>query len=160
MQAKRSACCVRGQVATEFFLYTAVFMIVAIAAFVVIDQTQRSEIPVRENTIAQETGRFFQSSIEMSIRAGEGFTYNYTFPRTVLGNPYNLTFSKQNNLMVLDWRGSYGAYSQAYDLPTYTYIFAGIKPDSDPYVFESTSGGSSLTLFNDGATLTITHGDS
>ena len=141
-------------------------MIVAIAAFVVIDQTQRIEIPLRENAIAQDTGRFFQSSIELSIRAGEGFTYNYTFPRTILGSPYTLKFSPKNSIMVLDWQGRYGNYSQAYDLPGYDYSYmgmtkvAGTPSNPDIFMFDSSSLGSSITLFNNGSTLMITHGDS
>jgi len=158
----------KAQVATEFFMYTAVFMFVVIAAFVIVNQIQSTEIPLRENTIAKSTGEFFVSAITLSVKAGQGFTYNYTFPKTILDNPYTLSFAPKNSIMVLDWEGRYGKFSQSYNLPPYNYSF--VDPGGadncivqDPtavgivYIFNSSKCSSSLTLYNDGEKLVILH---
>lgn len=158
----------RGQVATEFFLYTAVFMFVVIAAFFVVNQLQSTEIPIRENTVAKETGEFFSGSIALAVRGGTGFTYNYTFPRTVLGKPYRLSFSNDSKIMILDWQGRYGSFSQSYNLPPYDYYFPltrencidkGIQTVGEVYIFNSSKTGclNVLTLYNDGSKLTVIH---
>lgn len=161
----------RGQVATEFFLYTAVFMFVVIAAFFVVNSIQSTEIPLRENTIAKETGEFFSGSIALAVRAGKGFTYNYTFPRTVLGKPYTLSFSNDSKIMILDWRGRYGSFSQSYNLPPYNYYFPLTKSNcidkdvksvqtvGDVYILNSSKSNclNVLTLYNDGSRLTVIH---
>lgn len=164
----------KAQVATEFFMYTAVFMFVVIAAFFVVNQVQSTEIPVRENTIAKETGEFFASSITLAVKGGKGFTYKYTFPTTVLGKPYTLRFSDTEDIMVLDWEGRYGKYSQSYSLPGYDYDFPDkygnnldncIRQDPNAigvvYLFESSKSGCEnvLTLQNDGSTLMVIHNE-
>jgi hypothetical protein len=163
----------RGQVATEFFLYVSVFMFMAIAAYFVISTVESSEIPQTEGTIAMDTGQVFASSIAMAVQNGNGFTYNYTFPRTIMQTPYNLTFSPAKHVMVLDWQGSYGNFSQFYTLPDYIYIFPALggcikEAPSTPetagivYVFDSSAPGCSdiLTLSNDGTQLSIYNGAS
>jgi len=152
----------RGQVATEFFIYTSIFMFVAIAAFFVVNSVQSTEIPLRENTVAKETGDFFASSLTLAVKGGSGFTYNYTYPRTILGIPYNLTFSRDNSVMILDWAGRYGVYSQAYPLPPYNYQYgSGMAADANGnHMFNSADDGGVLTLYNDGENLTISHGGS
>ena len=159
----------RGQVATEFFIYTAVFMFVVIAAFFVVNQVQSVDIPLRENTIARDTGEFFSNAISLAVRGGAGFTYNYTFPTTILGNPYTLSFSNDKKVMVLDWVGRYGTYSQSYNLPSYEYDFKiqnnCIRQVSQGvigtvYLFNSSDPACSgtLTLGNNGTSLKIFHG--
>ena len=161
----------RGQVATEFFLYVAVFMFMAIAAFFIINAVQSSEIPRTEATIAKDTGELFASSITMAVKNGNGFTYNYSFPRTILGNPYSLSFSTANGnyFMVLDWEGRYGNFSESYSIPDYNYTFPlaeeCIVPSTEApgvFVFESSKAGCSdmLMLRNDGSNLTVVNGAS
>ncbi len=170
--ARRSAASrnLQGQVATEFFLYVSVFMFMAIAAFFIINAVQSSEIPRTEGTIAKDTGNLFASSITMAVKNGNGFTYEYTFPRTILDGPYTLSFSTENgnHFMVLDWEGRYGNFSESYDLPGYRYKFPPggcIDPSAqtpDVFVFQSSRQGCSdtLTLSNDGENLTIVNGAS
>jgi hypothetical protein len=149
----------RGQVATEFFIYTTIFMFVAIAAFFVVNNIQSTDIPLRENTVAKEAGDFFASSIALAVKGGPGFTYNYTFSRTILDTPYNLTFTNDNREVILDWAGSYGTFSQGYPLPPYNYSYSGLASDSGGnHIFRSDEGNNVLTLYNDGETLTISHG--
>jgi len=158
----------KAQVATEFFMYTAVFMFVVIAAFVIVNQIQSTEIPVRENIIAKSTGEFFVSAITLSVKAGQGFTYNYTFPKTILDKSYTLRFAPDKYVMILDWEGRYGIFSQSYPLPPYKYDFedpdkciiqdvAAVSSAGTVYLFDSSKCSSSLTLYNDGEKLVISH---
>lgn len=157
----------RGQVATEFLMYTTVFMFVAVAAFVVVNQVMRTEIPSRENAIAKDTGDIFITSISLAVRSGDGFTYNYTFPRTILGRPYTLSFQPDKGNVILDWAGSYGNFSQSYPLPQYTYsIVTGncmeskrTVDDTDYYIFNSTKCSNVLSLSNSGGILTVIHNE-
>ena len=161
----------KAQVATEFFMYTSVFMFVVIAAFVVVNQMQSTEIPQRENLIAKDTGELFSSAFNLAVKGGFGFTYNYTFPKTILGTPYSLSFSPEKQVMILDWEGRYGPFSQSYLLPGYEYVFpnagdkskqciseytaSGVK--GKVYILNSTECSNVLTLYNDGEKLMVIH---
>ena len=161
----------RGQVATEFFMYTAVFMFVVIAAFVVVNQMQSTEIPQRENLIAKDTGEFFSNAFNLAVKGGFGFTYNYTFPKTILGTPYSLSFSPKKQVMILDWVGRYGPFSQSYLLPGYKYEFPNTGDKTKQciseysssvaggkvYIFNSSECSNVLTLYNDGEKLMVIH---
>ena len=157
----------RGQVATEFLMYTTVFMFVAVAAFVVVNQVMRTEIPSRENIIAKDTGDIFITSISLAVRSGDGFTYRYTFPRTILGRPYTLSFQRDTHSMILDWEGSYGNFSQSYSLPPYSYDFVTGNCMEDKtaddgttyYVFNSTKCSNILTMSNSDNRLTVIHNE-
>ena len=135
-------------------------MFIVIIAFFVVNRVQSTEIPLRENTLARETGEFFASTITLAVKGGVGFSYNYAFPRTILGNPYRLSFSSNNKVMILDWSGRYGNYSQSYSLPPYPqYAFGGCITDvSGVHVFDSSLGSDVLKLNNNGDTLLISHG--
>ncbi len=113
----------KGQSATEFFLYLTLFMFVVIAAFVVINYMQSSEIPVQKNRIAKETGEGFASVVMLAVRAGPGFSYEYYFPKTIYGAPYNLSFSE--NGAIMEWENEYGQFSYYFALPAFTYDYRG-----------------------------------
>jgi len=158
----------KAQVATEFFLYTSVFLFLVIAAFFIVSQVQATEIPLRENTLAKETGDFFSSSILLAVKGGNGFTYDYSFPRTILGRPYTMTFAPDDDLMILDWEGRYGNFSQSYTLPDFPYDLTGypatncIQPagsssTSSLYIFNSSSCSNVLKLQNVGSKLMVIH---
>jgi hypothetical protein len=147
----------RGQVATEFLLYTAVFMFVAVAAFIVISDVQRSEIPLQQNTIAKETGASFVNILTLAVKGGEGFSYSYTFPRTILGISYTIDLTKltsPSKSMMLEWPGSYESFSYQYGLPNYNYKLNGTCLGS--HVLNSSACSDVLKLDNDGENLTIT----
>jgi hypothetical protein len=142
-------------VAAEFMLYTAVFMFIAVAAFIVVNDLQRSEVPAQENLLAKETGQGFVTVLTLAVKAGKGFAYNYTFPKTLFGLPYqlylgNLTYG---NFMVLDWEGSYGNFSYQYDVPAYNYTLSGTCITGDR--LNSSACSNVLMLYNDGENLTL-----
>ncbi len=147
----------RGQVATEFMLYTAVFMFVAVAAFVVVSDLQRSEIPLQQNSLAKETGDGFVSVLTLAVKGGTGFSYNYTFPRTLFGRPYLIDMNKlslANSALTIDWNGDYGPFAYEYNVPTYHYFVGGGCISGG--ILNSSSCSNVLMLNNDGQNLTIT----
>lgn len=146
----------RAQVAAEFLLYTAVFMLVAVAAFLAVSAFQGSEIPLQQNRLAVETGEGFVNAITLAVKAGSGFSYNYTFPKTVFGTSYVLHLDNltAGNYMTMDWNGSYGPFSYQYDVPVYAYNLSGdCLADSK---LLSSDCSNTLLLYNDGENLTIT----
>ena len=147
----------RGQVATEFMLYTAVFMFIAIAAFVVVSDLQSSEVPFHQNTVAKETGDSFVSVLTLAVKAGEGFSYNYTFPRTIFGKPYRMDMRGLNDaskFMFIEWTGDYGNFSYQYSMPVYEYKVEGSCLTGE--VLDSSHCSNMLMINNDGENLTIT----
>ena len=165
----------KGQVATEFLLYSVVFLFMAITAFLIVNQIQRTEIPARENAIAKETGQDFANVISLSIKAGEGFTYNYTFPRVLFlaasnsGLPYRIYFQPGGSYnMIMEWPGSYGNFSRSYPLPVYGYEYVedgscimleeGEEVAGDETYYLDSSGCSGLILSNEGRVLTVRGG--
>ncbi|MBU1165369.1 hypothetical protein KKF81_00355 [Candidatus Micrarchaeota archaeon] len=145
----------RAQVATEFMLYTTVFMFVAVIAFVIILQMQQAELPLQQNTVAKSTGAGFVNVIILSVKGGEGFSYNYTFPKTLFGRPYTIDFSHlaSDKYLIIDWAGEYGNFSYAYSVPAYDYRIRGVCIASDGLVSNECSNV--LTLNNNGDILTI-----
>jgi len=148
----------RGQVATEFMLYTAVFMIIAIGAFLVVNHLQTTEIPLQQNTVAKEIGEGFATTFTLSVKGGEGFSYNYTFPRNIFGRPYKFYFVNLNedSNIIMEWEGEYGNFSYSYGVPAYNYHVKGCVGDN---VFESNKCSNVLMFDNDGETLTISQVD-
>ncbi|MDD5339926.1 MAG: hypothetical protein PHV13_01615 [Candidatus ainarchaeum sp.] len=150
----------RGQVAAEFMLYTAVFMFVVIASFVVISQLQGSEIPLRQNTVAEETGEGFASILTLAVKGGEGFTYSYAFPKTIFGLPYVIDLNELaygKDTFIMEWAGPYGNFSYSYAVPAYDYRIAGTCLSGNRLLSNQCSNV--LVLNNDGKKLTITQGE-
>ena len=154
--ASRSAGNLRGQVATEFLLYTAVFMFVAVAAFIVLNDVQSSELPLQQNKVAKETGDGFVNTLTLAIKGGEGFSYNYSFPRTVLGIPYKIDLrglESGQGFIMMEWPGSFANFTYRYSMPRYKYKFEGACLDARVLISDACSN--TLTLYNDGENLTI-----
>lgn len=143
-----------GQVSTEFFMYVIIFMMVVIAAFIMINYMQNTEIPAQQNRIARFTGEEFANVITLAVKGGVGFTYNYTFPRTVMGMPYSITFEpNEANVIIMEWNGAYGNFSYSYNIPAYGYEYDGCVFDKK---LVSNQCSNVLTLSNDGRKLKIT----
>jgi len=147
----------RGQAATEFLLYTAVFMLIAIAAFVVVSDLQTSEVPLQQNIVAKETGDGFVTALTLAVKGGEGFSYNYSFPQTIFARPYVIDMSglgAQNSSIIIEYVGDYANFSYMYDVPKYNYRLSGSCMAGS--ALDSTACSNVLMLFNDGENLTIT----
>ena len=147
----------RGQVATEFMLYTAIFMLIAIGSFVVVSDLQSAEIPLQQNKVAQEAGEGFVTAITLAVKGGEGFSYNYTFPKTIFARPYQIEMSginAANSTIIITYSGEYSEFSYQYDLPKYRYVLAGGCLTGSK--LSSNECSNTLMLNNDGENLTIT----
>lgn len=137
-------------------LYTAVFMFVAVAAFIVISDIQRNEIPLQQNGLAKETGEGFVSALTLSVKGGTGFSYNYTFPRTLFGRPYTIDLRNLDNpssTILLSWVSDYGPFAYQYDVPNYHYRIGGGCISGG--LLNSSGCNNVLMLNNDGENLTI-----
>ncbi len=146
-----------GQAATEFLLYTAVFMLIAIAAFVVVSDLQTSEVPLQQNIVAKETGDGFVTALTLAVKGGTGFSYNYSFPKTIFARPYRMDLaglSAQNSSIIIDFVGDYANFSYQYDVPKYSYRLSGSCLTGSS--LDSTACSNVLMLNNDGENLTIT----
>jgi hypothetical protein len=138
-------------------LYTAVFMFVAMASFVVVNDLQTAEVPLQQNTVAREVGDGFVNVITLSVKGGEGFSYNYSFPRTIFGRPYRMDMrglGSAKSVILLEWEGDYGNFSYLYDVPNYRYRVEGGCMSGD--ILNSSACSNVLMLSNDGENLTIT----
>jgi hypothetical protein len=134
-------------------LYTTVFMFVAIAAFVVVHSLQSTEIPLQQNTVAREIGDSFATAFTLAVKGGPGFSYNYTYPKTIFNLPYKLTLRPGgNDVFILDWAGAYGNFSYQYDVPAYGYSLQGCVADGE---LVSDECENMLRLSNNGSVLTI-----
>lgn len=160
----------RGQAATEFMLYTTVFLFVVIAAFVVVNHVQSTEIPIRENEMARETGEGFAHVLTLAVKGGENFSYNYVFPKRLfsasnrIGTPYKIYFlTDDNHSMIMEWAGSYGDFSYSYRLPPYDYWYSAdghclVEVGSPPVVYLNSSACSQINLRNQDGVLHISMG--
>jgi hypothetical protein len=138
-------------------LYTAVFMLIAIAAFIVVSDLQTSEVPLQQNTVAKETGDGFVTALTLAVKGGPGFSYNYSFPKTIFARPYRMDFSNlaaQNSSIIIDYIGDYANFSYQYDVPKYNYRISGSCISGS--ALDSTACSNTLMLTNDGENLTIT----
>jgi hypothetical protein len=137
-------------------LYTTVFMFMVVAAFVVVNQVQGSEIPLSENTVAKETGNGFANVLTLAVKGGEGFQYMYTFPKNLFGLPYVIDMSgtASKDTFIIDWAGQYGNFSYEYPVPAYDYAISGSCIAGGQLTSDKCSNV--LLLNNNGSTLTIT----
>ncbi len=146
----------KGQVSTEFFLYVTVFMFVAISAFILVNYLQTTEIPAQHSKMVKIAGDEFSNAITLAVKGGTGFTYNYTFPRTLMGIPYSVYFEPSgSNNIIMEWPGPYGNFSYSYVIPAYDYDYAGDSGCVTDGILVSNECKNVITLSNDGSTLTI-----
>jgi len=147
----------RGQVATEFMLYTGVFMFMTVAAFIVVSHMIRNEVPLQQNIVAKETGQNLADVVTLSVKGGEGFSYKYIFPRQIYKNPYKVYLTNlDEGFMMIDWQGEYGNFSYQYDVPYYENYEIVDNGCITAEILESDSSCSNVLLLNnDGNTLTI-----
>lgn len=145
----------KGQAATEFLLYTGVFMFMVIAAFAALSFVEASEIPAKEALVARTTGDGIVDSINLAVGAGRGYNSTVIFPRVILGRPFTLSFVEKNgNFVILDWQSSGGQVSQSYTLAGYRYTYEGCVSGLRPNV-TSNKCRNSLNLYNNGTHLII-----
>lgn len=141
-------------------VYTTIFMFVAVAAFVVVNEMQASEVPLQQNILAKDTGQTFVSTITLAIKGGQGFSYNFTFPKTIFGHPYTIDMRNMNGqkpAMLIEWDGDYGNFSYQYYVPAFRYSFSGdCLNGANGNILTSDQCSNMLMLANDGESITLT----
>lgn len=148
----------RGQVATEFFIYAGVFLIVVIAAAGIVQFTQSSEVASMEYKVVKESGYAFSDSINLAARGGKGFNYTLAFPPNLLGYPYNIYFGNADKGVVfIHWAGPQGNMSYAYNTaPSAMEFHICNSGGAASGVLVSNAGASEVSIYNDGSKLQIT----
>lgn len=111
----------KGQVAIEFLMYAGLFMIIAIAAYVLTSFTERGEVSIRESQLVNAFGYKFASAPTIAYKGGEGFTYDISFPKKLEGNDYNVTYicngaygGEMSCYIQFGWMGTYQEFVYPY----------------------------------------------
>jgi uncharacterized protein (UPF0333 family) len=145
----------RGQVAVEFLLYSSLFIFIVISAFVSLSFIQNSELPARESSLVKEMGSSFASAINLAAEGGEGFSYNYTFPQTLLGRDYEIAFDDKEHRMAITWQNGVDSFTYRYPMAAYAYKFEGSAGCVSDKKLLSSECKNVLKFYNDGTTVTI-----
>jgi hypothetical protein len=118
---RESARCVaehqRGQAAVEFFTYVGFFLLVFVGASFLFIQQQGQELKRNEFLFAKEIGSQFADDINFALASGDGFSGNFTCPKTIMDRQYNVTFTS-SGFAYVSWNGTGGEATYAYALNT------------------------------------------
>ncbi len=97
----------KGQVATEFFVYSSVFLIVVLSAYSVIFFVQNIEKSNMDLLYVKSFGENFAVHINTAMNAQEGFNYTMKFDKRILGKEYRVLFrpteSGKNAFTFISW---------------------------------------------------------
>lgn len=107
----------KGQVAIEFLMYAGLFMIIAIAAFVLTTFAERGDIGIRESQLLDAFGYRFASAPTIAYKGGEGLIYDIAFPKQLDNRQYNITYACLNDgacSVQVSWKGSFEDYAYSY----------------------------------------------
>jgi hypothetical protein len=117
----------KGQIAIEFLIYAGLFMIIAIAVYVLVSFTERGEIGVRESQLANAFGYKFGYAPTVAFKGGEGFDYDISFPAKLDNRPYEVFFICSVEAGVrsctthVAWQGTYQKYEYVYTIAPAVY---------------------------------------
>ncbi len=112
----------KGQIAVEFLIYAGLFMIIAIAVYVLVSFTEKGEIGVRESQLANSFGYKFGYAPTVDFKGGEGFVYDISFPAQLDNRPYNVTYICMSDGGIsscsahIAWKGTYQQYEYVYTI--------------------------------------------
>lgn len=110
----------KGQVAVEFLMYAGLFMIIAIAAFVLTTFAERGDVGIRESQLLDAFTYRFASAPIITYKGGEGLIYDISFPRQLDNRNYTITYIRMDDgscSIQVFWDGSFQNY-------TYSYVIA------------------------------------
>lgn len=117
----------KGQIAVEFLIYAGLFMIIAIAVYVLVSFTERGEVGVRESQLVNAFGYKFGYSPTVAFKGGEGFVYQINFPAELDNRPYNVVFicmeqgGSRSCTTHVSWQGTYQKYEYVYTIAPANY---------------------------------------
>ncbi len=147
----------KGQVAIEFLMYAGLFLIIAIAAYVLTTFTERGEVSFRESQIISAFGYKFSSAPTIAHKGGEGFTYDVSFTKKLENRAYNVTYAcigPQNAegrscYVQVGWNGTYQEFTYPYIIAPAIYKKGGDAGSSSCIEDVSTSYGEGYLLHPD-----------
>lgn len=117
----------KGQIAVEFLIYAGLFMIIAIAVYVLVSFTERGEVGIRESQLVNAFGYKFGYSPTVAFKGGEGFVYQIDFPAKLDNRPYNVVFicmqeaGARSCTTHVSWQGTYQQYEYVYTIAPANY---------------------------------------
>ena len=148
----------KGQVAMEFLVYIGILVIIGIAAYLIINNMESSEVLAKQSYLIRETGSAFVDGISVGVLGGSGFSYVFNIPplASLESSQYNITISTKDKVLLIEWGTGPHQLSYLYDIPDYGYSFESrcFKSSGFNYVFVSNCTDQ-LLLENDGTTLHI-----
>lgn len=117
----------KGQIAVEFLIYAGLFMIIAIAVYMLVSFTERGEIGVRESQLVSAFGYKFGYAPTVDFKGGQGFVYDISFPAQLDNRPYNVTYicmsegGLRSCAAHIVWMGTYQQYEYVYTIAPANY---------------------------------------
>ncbi|MDD5023145.1 MAG: hypothetical protein PHU63_03180 [Candidatus ainarchaeum sp.] len=123
---------------------------------------QDSEQAYYEYQLMIENGQRFASAYNLVAGAGKGFSYNMSFPTTILGYPYNVSFV-ENNSIVIEWEGPHGKMIYPHVMTPYSLEYGGCidtSITSNRGVLKSDIGKNEISFINSGDKIQILQGGS
>ncbi len=151
----------KGQVATEFFTYSAIFLLLVIVVIFSVFSTQDGENRYYLNQNLIESGNAFSSAFNLASFAGPGFNYTFEFPKYVYGIEYNISFV-QNRWVSIEWY-NYMDMIFIYPINKIEIERSSVQGNcieklGEAYVIKSTKGENKLNIYNDGKKIIILQG--
>ncbi len=152
--------CAKGQIATEFFVYSGIFLAMVIAAYFTIFFIQSSEVSAKESLYVKWFGENFASHANTAMSGQAGFNYTMKFERQILGKPYAVQFKPAT-----DSKKAFVFITWSWNNATYTYPVANItllagecvrtfSPSGEIY-YEINTSLASVNFYNDGENVSI-----
>ncbi|VVB98030.1 Uncharacterised protein [uncultured archaeon] len=151
----------KGQVATEFFIYSGVFLAVMLAAYFTIFFIQTAEISNKESLYVRWFGESFASHANTAMSGDAGFNYTMRFDKNILGKPYVVQFQpanagSRNAFLYITWTSNNVTFPYAIGNMTLRKgsCVQEFSPASGRY-YEINSILGMLNFYNDGENLTL-----
>ncbi len=151
---------IRGHAATEFFIYSAVFLIVVLSAYFTIFFIQSGEISNKEALYIKWFGERFASAANTAMAGQNGFNYTMKFDRLILEKQYRIQFKPsspgKNAFVFITWESNNATYS--FPIGNMSMKAGGCisevnSPDGTYYEINTSRG--TLNFYNDGENLTL-----
>lgn len=155
----------RGQVATEFFIYSSMFLIAVLIAYFAIFFVQSAEISNKESLYMKLFGERFASHINTAMSGQNGMNYSMSFDPSLMGKPYRVYFKPANSSL-----GTNGfAFIANGNNLTYSYPIGNMQildgggciithASSEGAYYEINTSRRKLSFYNDGENITLSQG--
>lgn len=150
----------KGHAATEFFMYSSVFLIIVMGAYFTIFFVQSADVSNKESLYVKWFGERFASSANFVMGSQQGFNYTMKFERLLIQKPYSVQFkpasSGKNAFVFITWSGNNATYTfpiGAMPVKSGGCVLAVGSADGKYYEINTSVG--SLNLYNDGENITL-----